>query len=123
VKKSGAKGLANGLGKGAVGLVSKSGAGMFGIFAYSAQGIAKSLRAATYTRSRKSIEAERAFEGQWLVLRQQMDQHEVDTLVEEFDVMEVGKLAKGGMKAKRMDRGQKTTKPRTVVTEQCQKLF
>jgi hypothetical protein len=87
VKKSGAKGLANGLGKGAVGLVSKSGAGMFGIFAYSAQGIAKSLRFATHSRSRKSIEAERAFEGQWLVLRQQMDQLEVDTLVEKFDAL------------------------------------
>ena len=104
VKKSGAKGLANGLGKGAVGLVSKSGAGMFGIFAYSAQGIAKSLRSATYTRSRKSIEAERAFEGQWLVLGQQMDQHEVDTIIDKFDAMELAKLAEDDRKAKRMDR-------------------
>jgi hypothetical protein len=60
---------------------------MFGIFAYSAQGIAKSLRSATHSRSRKSIEAERAFEGQWLVLRHQMQQEEVDALVRSFDVM------------------------------------
>ena len=95
VKKSGAKGLANGLGKGAVGLVSKSGAGMFGIFAYSAQGIAKSLRAATHSRSRKSIEAERAFEGQWLVLRHQMEQGEVDALVKRFDELGFAKHSKG----------------------------
>lgn len=95
VKKSGAKGLANGLGKGAVGLVSKSGAGMFGIYAYSAQGIAKSLRSATHSRSRKSIEAERAFEGQWLVLKHQMGHDEVDALVREFDTMGFAKLSKG----------------------------
>ena len=103
VQKSGAKGLANGLGKGAVGLVSKSGAGMFGIFAYSAQGIAKSLRSATHTRSRKSIEAERSFEGQWLVLRQQMNQREVDALMQKFDAMGFAKLSKGKEKAEEKD--------------------
>jgi hypothetical protein len=104
VKKSGAKGLANGLGKGAVGLVSKSGAGMFGIFAYSAQGIAKSLRSATHSRSRKSIEAERAFEGQWLVLRYQMEQDEVDGLVKSFDAMGFAKLSKGKEKIEEVEK-------------------
>lgn len=68
-KQSGAKGLAAGLGKGAVGLFTKSGAGMFGVLAYPAAGIAKSLRAATHTRSRKAVEAERRVEGDWLLQR------------------------------------------------------
>jgi hypothetical protein len=94
VKKSGAGGLANGIGKGTVGLVSKTGAGTIGLVAYSAQGIAKSLRSATHSRSRKSIEAERSSEGQWLVLRRQMDEREVDALVYAFDAMGFAKLAK-----------------------------
>ena len=61
VKKSGAKGIATGLGKGAVGMVTKSGAGMFGLLAYPASGIAKSLRSVTHTRSRKAVEAARRF--------------------------------------------------------------
>ena len=63
VKKSGAKGIATGLGKGAVGMVTKSGAGMFGLLAYPASGIAKSLRSVTHTRSRKAVEAARRIEG------------------------------------------------------------
>ena len=103
VKKSGAKGLANGLGKGAVGLVSKSGAGMFGVFAYSAQGIAKSLRSATHSRSRKSIKAERFFEGQWLVLNHKMEPDEIDALVTSFDAMGFARLSKGKEKAEEVD--------------------
>jgi hypothetical protein len=99
VKKSGVRGLPNGIGKGTVGLISKSGAGMTGLFAYSTQGIAKSLRTATHSRSRKSIEAERSFEGQWLVLRRQMDESEVNALVDAFDAMGFAKLAKGKIKA------------------------
>jgi hypothetical protein len=99
MKKSGAQGLPNGIGKGTVGLISKSGAGMVGLFAYSTQGIAKSLRTAMHSRSRKSIEAERAFEGQWLVLRRQMDEREVDAVVDAFDKMGFAKLAKGKIKA------------------------
>jgi len=72
-KQSGAKGLAAGLGKGAVGLFTKSGAGMFGVLAYPASGIAKSLRAATHTRSRKAVEAERRVEGEWILQRAGLD--------------------------------------------------
>jgi len=43
-------------------------------------------------------------EGQWLVLGQQMDQHEVDTIIDKFDAMELAKLAEDDRKAKRMDR-------------------
>ena len=68
-KVSGAKGIATGLGKGAIGLVTKSGAGMFGLLAYPTSGIAKSLRSATYTRSRKAVEAERRIEGDWILHR------------------------------------------------------
>jgi hypothetical protein len=77
---------------------------MFGIFAYSAQGIAKSLRSATHSRSRKSIEAERAFEGQWLVLRYQMEQDEVDGLVKSFDAMGFAKLSKGKEKIEEVEK-------------------
>jgi hypothetical protein len=66
-KKSGAKGIATGLGKGTVGLFTKSGAGMFGILAYPADGIAKSLRSVTHTRSRKAVEAARRIEGDWIL--------------------------------------------------------
>jgi len=91
------------LGKGAVGLVSKSGAGMFGVFAYSAQGIAKSLRSATHSRSRKSIKAERFFEGQWLVLNHKMEPDEIDALVTSFDAMGFARLSKGKEKAEEVD--------------------
>lgn len=66
-KKSGAKGIATGFGKGAVGLFTKSGAGMFGMLAYQASGIAKSLRSVTHTRSRKAVEAARRIEGDWML--------------------------------------------------------
>ncbi|GKT49505.1 sterol 3-beta-glucosyltransferase UGT80B1 [Colletotrichum spaethianum] len=65
--EEGAIGAAKGLGKGAVSLVAKSGAGMFGLFAYPSAGIAKSLRSAVYSGTRKTIANEKHGEGQWLV--------------------------------------------------------
>jgi hypothetical protein len=85
-KKSGAKGIATGLGKGAVGLVTKSGAGMFGLLAYPASGIAKSLRTATHTRSRKAVEAARRIEGDWILHRVSLlGEVQTESVTEAFD--------------------------------------
>ncbi|KAL0934371.1 UDP-glucose,sterol transferase [Colletotrichum truncatum] len=63
----GALGAFKGLGKGAASLVTKSGAGMFGLFAYPSAGIAKSLRSAVHSGTRKAIAKEKHVEGQWLI--------------------------------------------------------
>ncbi|KAF9871324.1 hypothetical protein CkaCkLH20_11245 [Colletotrichum karsti] len=65
--KEGALGAFKGAGKGSASLVAKSGAGMFGLFAYPGAGIAKSLRSAVHSGTRKTIAKERHTEGQWLV--------------------------------------------------------
>lgn len=65
--KEGAVGAVKGFGKGAASLVAKSGAGMFGLLAYPSAGIAKSLRSAVRSGTRKTIEKERLVEGQWLM--------------------------------------------------------
>lgn len=80
--KEGAIGAFKGLGKGAASLVTKSGAGMFGLLAYPSAGIAKSLRSAVHSGTRKTIAVERLVEGQWLVKGQghavlQMDSKEI----------------------------------------------
>ncbi|RYP41684.1 hypothetical protein DL767_000889 [Monosporascus sp. MG133] len=63
----GALGAVRGIGKGAVSLVAKSGAGMFGLFAYPSAGIAKSLRSAVYTGTRKAVIKAKHVEGRWLI--------------------------------------------------------
>lgn len=80
--KEGAVGAFKGFGKGAASLVTKSGAGMFGLLAYPSAGIAKSLRSAVRSGTRKTIGVERLVEGQWLVKGQghavlQMDSEEI----------------------------------------------
>lgn len=65
--KGGAVGAFTGFGKGAASLVTKSGAGMFGLLAYPSAGIAKSLRSAVHSGTRKTVEKERLVEGQWLM--------------------------------------------------------
>ena len=85
-KKYGAKGIATGLGKGTVGLITKSGAGMFGMLAYPTDGIAKSLRSVTHTRSRKAVEAARRIEGDWILHRVSLgDGRRIESVVEAFD--------------------------------------
>ncbi|KFA71896.1 hypothetical protein S40288_09517 [Stachybotrys chartarum IBT 40288] len=63
----GALGAIKGAGKGAVSLVAKSGAGMFGLFAYPSAGIAKSLRTAVYSGTKKLVARARHTEGQWML--------------------------------------------------------
>jgi hypothetical protein len=63
----GALGAVKGVGKGAVSLVAKSGAGMFGLLAYPSAGIAKSLRSAVRSGTRKALAKAKHDEGQWLL--------------------------------------------------------
>lgn len=63
----GALGAVKGMGKGAVSLVAKSGAGMFGLFAYPSAGLAKSLRTAVYSGTRKMLAKAKHAEGKWLL--------------------------------------------------------
>lgn len=65
--KRGAVGAFKGFGKGAASLVANSGAGMFGLLAYPSAGIAKSLRSAVHSGTRKTVEKERLAEGRWLM--------------------------------------------------------
>ncbi|KAH8749750.1 UDP-glucose,sterol transferase [Diaporthe sp. PMI_573] len=81
--KDGAVGAFKGIGKGAASLVAKSGAGMFGLFAYPSAGIAKSLRSAVYSGTRKTVAKERLVEGQWLMKGQAGDAA-LDTDAEEI---------------------------------------
>lgn len=84
-KKSGAVGIATGLGKGLAGLVTKPGAAMVGAWAYPTAGIAQSLRSAVYNKSRKLIELQRAAEGQWQAEQQQWTGSQVIALMEKFN--------------------------------------
>ncbi|KEQ93670.1 glycosyltransferase family 1 protein [Aureobasidium subglaciale EXF-2481] len=99
-KKSGASGVATGLGRGLAGLATKTGAGMFGMFAYPAAGIAKSVRSAVYSRTRKLVEAQRGAEGQWMAEHQKWSASEVAALMEKFDALgsQDGRRAKGKAK-------------------------
>jgi len=86
-KKSGPVGLATGFGKGLAGLVTKPAAGAIGAFAHPVAGIAKSVRSAVYSQSRKLIDAQRIAEGQWLVENQQWTGSEICALMEKFKAL------------------------------------
>ncbi|KAK1625678.1 UDP-glucose,sterol transferase [Colletotrichum phormii] len=66
-KEQGALGAAKGLGKGVVSLVTKSTAATFGLVSYPAQGIYRSIWAASYADTRRSIEDDKLLEGDWMV--------------------------------------------------------
>ncbi|CAI7567852.1 unnamed protein product [Penicillium pancosmium] len=67
IRKDGAKGAVVGIGKGMANMTSKAGCAMFGIVVYPSVGIAKSLRSAVYSRTRKRIVKARRAEGTWLL--------------------------------------------------------
>lgn len=69
----GAKGAVKGVGKGMANLVTKSGAGMFGLMGYTSAGIAKSLRTAMYSKTRKTVAKARHEEGRWLLQKSSYD--------------------------------------------------
>lgn len=67
VRKYGAKGAVTGIGKGMANMTSKAGCAMFGVVVYPGVGIAKSLKSAIYSRTRKRIFKARRAEGTWLL--------------------------------------------------------
>lgn len=86
-QQEGVAGAAKGLGKGVVSLATKSGAGMFGLFGYTSAGIAKSLKSAVYTKTRKSITEARHVEGKWLVENSQYSADESEKIVAHFKAL------------------------------------
>ncbi|KAJ5285264.1 hypothetical protein N7524_000570 [Penicillium chrysogenum] len=66
-RKDGAKGAAKGVGKGIANMTSKAGCATFGVLVYPSAGIAKSLKSALYTGTRKRILKARHAEGTWLL--------------------------------------------------------
>lgn len=86
-QKEGAKGAAKGLGKGLVSLTTKTGAGMFGLVGYTSAGIAKSLRTAVYSKTRKSIAAARHAEGRWLIEQGRYGAEEATSIASRFEAL------------------------------------
>jgi hypothetical protein len=83
-KEEGIRGAAKGIGKGVVGLTMKSGAGVFGLLAYPSAGIAKSIRSAVYTETRKEIFQMRLKEGEWMAQTRSISQAEREDVVSKF---------------------------------------
>lgn len=86
-QKEGMKGAAKGLGKGLMNMTTKTGAGMFGLMSYTSAGIAKSLRTAVYTRTRKIIAAARHVEGRWLIEQGRYGAEEVASITMRFEAL------------------------------------
>lgn len=90
-KKEGVLGFTKGVGKGSVSLVANSGAAMFGLLAYTGAGIAKSVRSATHTKTKKSIEDARRAEGSWLMGKSQFGREVEDSIMSRFHTLKKGK--------------------------------
>jgi hypothetical protein len=86
-QKEGVKGAAKGLGKGMVSLATKSGAGMFGLVGYTSAGIAKSLRTAVYTKTRRSIAEARHAEGRWLAAKSSYGADKIGKIFVSFEAL------------------------------------
>ncbi|TQN66130.1 Sterol 3-beta-glucosyltransferase [Colletotrichum shisoi] len=86
-KEQGAIGAAKGLGKGVVSLVTKSTAATFGLVSYPAQGIYRSIWAASNADMRRSIEDEKLLEGDWLVSMNPSWKMDHAAIVEDFEGM------------------------------------
>ncbi|KXJ86342.1 UDP-glucose,sterol transferase [Microdochium bolleyi] len=86
-KEKGASGAAKGLGKGVVSLVTKSTAATFGLVSYPAQGIYRSIWAASNADVRRSIEDEKLLEGDWLVSMRLGWEVDCAAIVEDFEGM------------------------------------
>lgn len=90
-QKEGAIGAAKGVGKGLVSLTTKTGAGMFGLLSYTSAGIAKSLRTAVYSGTRKCIIEARHAEGQWLVDQGNYGREEAASMTSRFEALKTMK--------------------------------
>lgn len=84
-KKEGWLGVAKGVGKGTVTLLTKTTYGMLGLVAYPGQGIAKSIRTAVKSTTRKIIAKARHEEGQYLLRGQAGNQIDQDKVFAVFD--------------------------------------
>jgi hypothetical protein len=89
IKKDGAKGAVSGISKGVANMTSKAGCAMFGVVVYPGVGIAKSLRSAVYSRTRKRIAKARHAEGAWL--SESSAYVDIDGYVTDFERMLKGK--------------------------------
>ena len=67
MREDGAKGAVKGIGKGMANMTSKAGCAMFGVMVYPSVGIAKSLKSAIFSRTKKRIVEARRAEGAWLL--------------------------------------------------------
>jgi hypothetical protein len=86
-QKEGAIGAAKGVAKGLIGLTTKTGAGMFGLVGYTGAGVAKSLRTAIYSGTRKSIAAARHAEGRWQIEQANYGPEEVASITSRFEAL------------------------------------
>ncbi|RYP44061.1 hypothetical protein DL768_009438 [Monosporascus sp. mg162] len=84
-KEQGALGAAKGLGKGVVSLVTKSTAATFGLVSYPAQGIYRSIWAASNADMRRSIVDEKLLEGDWIVSMSPTWKMDHAAIVEDFE--------------------------------------
>ncbi|CAG8102889.1 unnamed protein product [Penicillium olsonii] len=87
IREDGARGAVTGIGKGVANMTTKAGCAMFGVVVYPGVGIAKSLKSAVYSGTKKKIASARHAEGQWLLA----DYVEVDSLIVRFRGMLKGK--------------------------------
>lgn len=86
-QKEGFVGAAKGAGKGVVGLCTKTGAGMFGLLGYTATGIAKSVRNAAHSKTRKKIAVARHVEGRWLFEKCGYGESETERIMARFEAL------------------------------------
>lgn len=86
-QKEGAVGAAKGVGKGLVSMTTKTGAGMFGLVGYTGAGIAKSLRTAVHSETRKCVFEARHAEGQWLQRQGNYGTEEAASITSMFEAL------------------------------------
>jgi len=89
MQEDGARGAVKGIGKGMANMTSKAGCAMFGVLAYPSAGIAKGIKSATYSRTRKKIAKARHDEGTWLLEKNRCT--EINSVVATFHTQLKGK--------------------------------
>lgn len=92
-QKEGALGALKGVGKGTVSLFTKTGAGMLGLVAYPNQGIAKSIRTAVKSSTRKKIIQARRIESAYLARSSSTRDEKIDR---EMVLSRFDELMRGG---------------------------
>lgn len=88
-RQDGAKGAVKGIGKGMANMTSKAGCAMFGVMVYPSSGIAKTLKSAIYSGTKRSIVKARHAEGAWLLDHE--NPTEIEFVVTSFQRRLIGK--------------------------------